>query len=109
MQQTPLDRLARGQYGRCEHCGRPIPDERLEAVPATRFCADDQALGEGLMLIVPDVGALAYGAPTTDESAARIAMLNVEFLPDEEEPREDLDLGAEERAIRSARACRRPA
>ena len=31
-------RLAKGTYGTCERCGARIGDERLEAVPATRFC-----------------------------------------------------------------------
>ncbi|MDH4145311.1 MAG: TraR/DksA C4-type zinc finger protein [Acidimicrobiia bacterium] len=31
-------RLAEGTYGRCMECGEPIPDERLDAVPATRYC-----------------------------------------------------------------------
>ena len=43
-----LDRLAAGKYGRCERCGRAIPAERLEAVPATRFCAADEASAEGM-------------------------------------------------------------
>jgi RNA polymerase-binding protein DksA len=38
-----LQRLEEGRYGICEACGRPIPDERLEAVPATRHCLEDQA------------------------------------------------------------------
>jgi RNA polymerase-binding transcription factor DksA len=25
-------------YGTCVHCGRPIPDARLEILPATRLC-----------------------------------------------------------------------
>ncbi|MGH9067149.1 MAG: TraR/DksA family transcriptional regulator [Acidimicrobiales bacterium] len=33
-----LARLAAGTYGKCEVCGRPIPVERLEALPATRRC-----------------------------------------------------------------------
>lgn len=36
------DRLAQGTYGRCEHCGEPIPVERLQAVPAARFCVRDE-------------------------------------------------------------------
>lgn len=32
-----LRRLEEGTYGRCEVCGRPIPDERLEAQPTARF------------------------------------------------------------------------
>jgi DnaK suppressor protein len=39
-------RLDRGTYGRCQACGRPIGDERLEAMPATRFCVEDQAKAE---------------------------------------------------------------
>lgn len=33
-----LDRLERGDYGRCEVCGGPIPEERLEARPAATTC-----------------------------------------------------------------------
>lgn len=31
-------RLSRGEYGRCTGCGRPIPAERLQALPATTTC-----------------------------------------------------------------------
>ncbi len=33
-----LERLDAGTYGSCEECGAAIPFERLEAVPAARFC-----------------------------------------------------------------------
>jgi RNA polymerase-binding transcription factor DksA len=33
-----LARLATGQYGRCERCAGPVTDERLDALPATRYC-----------------------------------------------------------------------
>lgn len=33
------DRLARGDYGRCLVCGRPIPAERLEALPTATTCS----------------------------------------------------------------------
>lgn len=33
-----LTRLDDGTYGTCEQCGAAIPDERLEAHPAARFC-----------------------------------------------------------------------
>ncbi len=33
-----LDRLDAGTYGACEECGVAIPFERLEAIPAARFC-----------------------------------------------------------------------
>ncbi len=29
-----------GTYGRCERCDQPIPDERLEALPAARLCME---------------------------------------------------------------------
>lgn len=31
-------RIERGVYGKCERCGGPIGEERLEAVPTTRLC-----------------------------------------------------------------------
>lgn len=36
-----LLRIERGEYGICEACGRPIELDRLEALPATRFCKAD--------------------------------------------------------------------
>ncbi|WP_328321522.1 TraR/DksA family transcriptional regulator [Streptomyces sp. NBC_00388] len=33
-----LERLDRGEYGRCERCGEPIPAERLEVRPAASTC-----------------------------------------------------------------------
>jgi RNA polymerase-binding transcription factor DksA len=41
-----LRRLDAGSYGRCDICHEPIGDERLEAMPATRFCVDHQAVAE---------------------------------------------------------------
>ena len=38
-----LQRLEEGKYGICDVCGQPIPDERLAALPATRYCVTDQA------------------------------------------------------------------
>lgn len=38
-----LAKLARGEYGACEMCGRRISRERLAAKPAARFCIEDQA------------------------------------------------------------------
>lgn len=38
-----LARLEDGSYGRCEQCSRPIPLERLVAIPHARFCVPCQA------------------------------------------------------------------
>ena len=44
--EAAFERLDRGTYGTCQVCGRPIGKERLEALPATRFCIDDPAKAE---------------------------------------------------------------
>ena len=44
--EAAFQRLERGTYGTCQVCGRPIGEERLEAMPATRFCVEDQAKAE---------------------------------------------------------------
>ena len=36
--QRALDKLDEGSYGTCEACGEPISPDRLEAMPATRYC-----------------------------------------------------------------------
>lgn len=41
-----LKRLDEGTYGTCQACGREIGDERLEAVPAARFCVEHQGDAE---------------------------------------------------------------
>lgn len=40
--------LADGSYGICVNCHRPIPPERLQAVPEAVRCLDCQRLFEGL-------------------------------------------------------------
>lgn len=42
-----LHRLDEGTYGTCQSCGRAIPDERLEADPTARRCADCQLASDG--------------------------------------------------------------
>src|SRR5437588_12952173 len=41
-----LRRLDDGTSGTCEACGKVIDDARLEALPAARFCLDDQSKAE---------------------------------------------------------------
>jgi len=38
-----LARLDTGAYGMCEACNHPISEGRLEALPAARYCVEDQA------------------------------------------------------------------
>lgn len=35
-----LEKLEAGTYGLCESCGGQIPEARLEAMPAAKFCID---------------------------------------------------------------------
>ena len=35
-----LERVEKGTYGRCEVCGRPVEDERLEVTPTARTCIE---------------------------------------------------------------------
>lgn len=37
-----LERLREGTFGDCLHCGRPIGEKRLEALPSTPYCIDCQ-------------------------------------------------------------------
>jgi RNA polymerase-binding protein DksA len=41
-----LERIEEGTYGTCVNCGKPIPEERLEAIPWTELCIDDQRAQE---------------------------------------------------------------
>lgn len=36
---SALERYEKGEYGICEHCGRPISAERLRVLPYTTVCA----------------------------------------------------------------------
>jgi RNA polymerase-binding protein DksA len=35
-----LEKVALGNYGTCENCGKEIPDDRLDAVPYAEFCIE---------------------------------------------------------------------
>lgn len=95
-----LTRLDSGRYGTCQTCQLPISDERLEAVPATRFCADHEALWEGhhRTLSLPEDVYVDGGEPA-DLIAGREAARHLEFLPTDDEPDVDEMLGPEERAL----------
>lgn len=44
--EAALRRIDEGTYGMCGVCGRPIPEERLEAVPYATLCIDDKRAQE---------------------------------------------------------------
>jgi DnaK suppressor protein len=41
-----LARIEDGTYGRCERCGEPIAEERLEALPYATRCIECKRLEE---------------------------------------------------------------
>jgi RNA polymerase-binding transcription factor DksA len=41
-----LQRIDEGTYGTCEACGRKVDEARLQVLPATRFCVEDQERAE---------------------------------------------------------------
>ena len=43
-----LQAADRGEYGICEHCGQPIPPERLMVLPEARLCVHCKSLEERL-------------------------------------------------------------
>jgi YteA family regulatory protein len=43
-----LEKIALGNYGICENCGKPIVEERLDAVPYAEFCIDCKKEAEGI-------------------------------------------------------------
>jgi DnaK suppressor protein len=44
-----LERLASGDYGKCIDCGKDIPADRLEAIPESVRCIEDQARWEATL------------------------------------------------------------
>jgi DnaK suppressor protein len=49
-----LRRMEDGTYGRCIDCGREIPPARLEAVPWTPYCREDQEKHDKETRIIED-------------------------------------------------------
>jgi len=39
-----LDKIEKGTYGLCDNCGKPIPPERLEALPQANLCMNCKEL-----------------------------------------------------------------
>jgi DnaK suppressor protein len=45
--EAAMSSLDNGTYGQCRRCGEPIGDDRLEALPAARYCVEHQVEVEG--------------------------------------------------------------
>ena len=93
-------RLDAGTYGRCETCKSAIPEVRLIAAPATRFCVEHERLWELHAMSAP----FPEGAPQTDALSAetiaeREAIHHLDFLSDDDDLEEHVELSAEEAAI----------
>jgi DnaK suppressor protein len=43
-----IAKIEAGTYGKCETCGKPIPEERLEALPHAALCVTCKSGGLGL-------------------------------------------------------------
>lgn len=43
---TALDKMKRGTYGVCDHCGQPIDPARLKALPYANLCLRDKQAEE---------------------------------------------------------------
>ena len=87
-----LERVDDGSYGSCLRCGRPIATARLEAVPATRYCLDDQALAELADAVVED-----HGCARAVEAEA---IVHLDLLPADDDL---VELAAEESAVTHTR------
>jgi DnaK suppressor protein len=93
-----LARLDAGTYGTCERCGEPIGAERLEAVPATRFCVDHEQWAETMLEAAAVDGSEMARDPA--EVVRSEAQTHLEFLPDDDAAEDPLaELASEERAV----------
>ena len=53
-----LERIERGTFGTCIDCGQAIEPARLEAVPWTPYCRDDQEKHDSETVVGADAGEL---------------------------------------------------
>lgn len=44
--EVALERVADGSYGKCEDCGKKIPESRLQVIPYTTVCVQCAAVHE---------------------------------------------------------------
>lgn len=88
-----LSKVALDRYGRCETCADEIPDDRLLAQPAARFCEPHQRDWD-LHRLLPDAPLMATPIQDSGEPGWR----ELASFPDPEDG-EPIVLSAEERAL----------
>jgi len=59
--ENALRRIADGNYGICDQCGREIPTARLDAVPWALLCVEDQEIADKKRR---ETGTMTGGAPS---------------------------------------------
>ena len=96
--ETALARVDDGAYGRCERCGRLIGDERLVAMPAARYCIEDQQVAERHYAVTADHGC--------DRLVEVEAFAHLDLLPQDDDV---VTLAVEELAVTHSRPPRTPA
>ncbi len=67
--EAALKRIKQGTYGICEHCRRPIPKARLDAIPYTRYCLACQSSSER---VVESPAEAVEPTPGLEETAAAV-------------------------------------
>jgi DnaK suppressor protein len=78
-----LSRIEQGTYGRCELTGKPIPADRLDAIPWTRFTAEAEAQLESegqapTRFRFPEAGRLKGSSETMELSENETSAENAE-------------------------------
>ena len=97
-------RLHAGVYGWCQTCREPIGDDRLEAVPAARFCDVHQRIWELSHIAVSGPGGEVAVAPRRSGFGGSDSSRDLSFLPDDDEPSDVIELAIEEAALHDSKA-----
>jgi RNA polymerase-binding transcription factor DksA len=100
-----LRRIDEGTFGTCENCGQPIPEERLKAIPWTRYCTKcAQALNPGPAVNL-NVG--RPGRPSETLAGASDRPMNTDADAEDDEPENVPQAGAAGGAVGGTPAGKR--
>lgn len=78
-----LDRIHRGTYGTCEETRVPIPEERLKAVPWTRYCEEASARRELPHPHLGELRSVREGAPVLASGPGKAGKAAQPLVPSE--------------------------